>query len=172
MRPATAGNGQDINVLDDGEDVSGVSDRTLVLRAVNSMLAVDHSLGSLTRDISVVRTDIGEIRREMIGLRTAVLAAISAATVSATGRDRLPSAHEIAEEVASEITGPEMNRAPTDSDGVRALAGRIDRMQAADRWIGITGTARAVILAIVCMALGGVATAMSLHSCGLSTNVQ
>jgi hypothetical protein len=77
-----AGNGEDTpamsalrrgaDVLEDGTDVSHLSDRDLVIRAVNSSMSADYisgrvlgELGLVRNDLREVRTDVDEIKRRL-----------------------------------------------------------------------------------------------------------
>lgn len=120
---APSANGKWTNVLDDGEDVSGVSDRALVIRAANAMIASEQAIGCLMREIAEVRDDVRELQRDTTGLHAAVRAALGLAREAG---GRMPSAHEIAVEVAEEITSPGVIPTSTKSDRVREIA-RADR---------------------------------------------
>lgn len=52
-------------MLDDETDVSHLSDRELLLRAVNSTLATEQNVGHVLRELSEVRGDIADIRRRL-----------------------------------------------------------------------------------------------------------
>jgi len=53
------------DILDDGEDVSHIVDRALVLRAVNSSIATEQALGRLTAEVASVRSDMSRWRDSM-----------------------------------------------------------------------------------------------------------
>jgi hypothetical protein len=56
-------------VLEDDSDVSAISTRRLVLRAVNSTLRLEHAVGKLTAEVSACRSDILALKAQDGGFR-------------------------------------------------------------------------------------------------------
>jgi hypothetical protein len=68
---------------------------------------------------AVIMRELSDIRRDITSIKTAVQATL--VRLVGEQRDRTPSAHDIAVEVAEEITSPGIARGMTNSDRVRTV---------------------------------------------------
>src|SRR5262249_42861695 len=114
------------DLIVDGEetiDVTHVSDRDLVLRAVNSTLKTEHALGQVALELSGLATKIGAHELTLaghsttLGEHTKALKTLGVRVEKTEGeiREKVPSAHDLSEatrelvdlveDVKEEITG-------------------------------------------------------------------
>jgi len=125
MTTSAAGNGSDdvafphraSDLLDDGEDVTLVSDRDLVLRAVNSSLRTEQAIGTMLAELSknrqevrgdIARIDgkIGALSRQTRALSKRLGAPVPSSTEEGEMRPKQGSRPSFDEERPEETTGP------------------------------------------------------------------
>lgn len=92
--------------LEDGSEVTWISDRDLVLRAVNSTLRTEHALGKLMGEVAKLARRVGNDPAPVHQLREVVRDAVGEAVEDAveevTGRHDSDRVREIAKSVTNE----------------------------------------------------------------------
>jgi hypothetical protein len=131
----------------DGAEVISLRALREARAASSHVLAFGEAQGKMMATLARIDGEMAEMRRELAGLRTAVQSAL--VRMIDVPREKVPSAHEIAVEVAEEITSPGVNRAPTTSDRVRDAIAADKGASAVQAWKDVRGAVFGVLVLVL-----------------------